>query len=950
MIDTDRELTRTLTSLGVPSFRGPSTPLSSSSPLPLSSINHGGDPNEIDIELVDSKYSTFISNAASPSMIEVKEVSEASAASASAVSVSGVTIEPVPPVHFIDFGMGPLLQHYLVQTYFASGVTVNATSRLMSTEEVLLELVAYLDHCSHLFPHTPAHRDSHRDFYAHMHSHSHLSHSHSHSVHGAAAATVTGAGFSVDAFERHLQQRWAVSSLAEVGVWLRREGEGRRGGGEGEGEGSSMCLGYGLLQEVAMAGQVLQARQKCECLQVRVAALKAQARRGEEEEASLLRENKNNRKRRRRRAKEMENEEEGEEEGEGEEGDFDEDYEMKPVVDDEGMGGGKTRGKKGKKELTEKVVMIDESKTGVVMGTLKTKVEEGKIEDKIEGEVEDKVEGEVEGKVVVATETVAVAVKEENTDTDTYRDADTVTFAEVRDKWRHAVTGLLDKVSVRGGSVDRGRGRAGDNTGVDGVDGIGVDVDAANCDLHAIKEDLMSPLTSTPTPLALSQSSSSILRDLLVALSESLLFSSPFSFSSLYSSSSVSSSSLFISAVTAFVAQYFASVSSSSQARDTGGGDVKDVVECLVQLLTLLVNNTTATTATTATTSLVSALASSASASASGHCSVPTLLSNSDSSSSSSSSSTVTVTPLSPAVAAGGAFTFTPTPSDFEISRPAFSTTPLCFFPSPSFSSSVSSVVSSSSSLVCQSNRPPPPLTPPPLPPPPTSLIPSPLPPLLPPLLSLPRSLPLLQRFPFENTPFECSSLLHIPSCLLLPLSPFLSHPATLTLTQTQAHTETQKQQQQRQREKRESTGRRGEQWVYQYLLAANPTAHVTWMNETSESRASYDITISAAVPLASNTSSSSSSSSSTSACASRSRPGDRRVTAYVEVKTSLYRDNNVFQLSLWEWEFATKLPRVQYCVVRVFGAGDPATASLVIIPDLLRFVTEQQVKLCLAI
>ncbi len=33
--------------------------------------------------------------------------------------------------------------------------------------------------------------------------------------------------------------------------------------------------------------------------------------------------------------------------------------------------------------------------------------------------------------------------------------------------------------------------------------------------------------------------------------------------------------------------------------------------------------------------------------------------------------------------------------------------------------------------------------------------------------------------------------------------------------------------------------------------------------------------------------------------------------TTFVEVKTSRFPDLNVFELSLWEWEFANALPRV---------------------------------------
>lgn len=67
-------------------------------------------------------------------------------------------------------------------------------------------------------------------------------------------------------------------------------------------------------------------------------------------------------------------------------------------------------------------------------------------------------------------------------------------------------------------------------------------------------------------------------------------------------------------------------------------------------------------------------------------------------------------------------------------------------------------------------------------------------------------------------------------------------------------------------------------------------------------------------------------------------------------MKTTRFPHNNVFEFSQREWEFATGLPRVRYCVFRVFSAGDVSRVKGVIVPDVARAVEEQIVKLCLAV
>ena len=122
------------------------------------------------------------------------------------------------------------------------------------------------------------------------------------------------------------------------------------------------------------------------------------------------------------------------------------------------------------------------------------------------------------------------------------------------------------------------------------------------------------------------------------------------------------------------------------------------------------------------------------------------------------------------------------------------------------------------------------------------------------------------------------------------------------------------------------SVGRWGEALVYQYLVLKENKSRITWMNLEEEVRASYDITMS--TPTDDN----------------------REITTYIEVKTTRYPYNNVFELSLWEWEFATKKPQVNYNIYRVFNAGDPKTVRIAIIEDVLRMIAEGSLKLCLAI
>jgi hypothetical protein len=148
------------------------------------------------------------------------------------------------------------------------------------------------------------------------------------------------------------------------------------------------------------------------------------------------------------------------------------------------------------------------------------------------------------------------------------------------------------------------------------------------------------------------------------------------------------------------------------------------------------------------------------------------------------------------------------------------------------------------------------------------------------------------------------------------------------------------------------AVGRWGEALVYQYLLLASGAAlgggggggggngqgsvDVEWANERGESRAFYDIKL---TPRQGGGGSS---------LGLGGAPMLSR-TVYVEVKATASLSKNVFELSLQEWEFASK-PGVRFDVYRVFGAGDPQRARIVVVEDVARALREQRAQLCLAI
>lgn len=105
-------------------------------------------------------------------------------------------------------------------------------------------------------------------------------------------------------------------------------------------------------------------------------------------------------------------------------------------------------------------------------------------------------------------------------------------------------------------------------------------------------------------------------------------------------------------------------------------------------------------------------------------------------------------------------------------------------------------------------------------------------------------------------------------------------------------------------------------------------------MNECSESRAPYDITIS---PRGS--------------APHRGGGGKGHArTVFIEVKTTRYLDNNVMELSYCEWQFLSAEPPVQYHIYRVSGAGDPNGARLTVIENTFQAIQNGLIRLCMAV
>jgi hypothetical protein len=120
--------------------------------------------------------------------------------------------------------------------------------------------------------------------------------------------------------------------------------------------------------------------------------------------------------------------------------------------------------------------------------------------------------------------------------------------------------------------------------------------------------------------------------------------------------------------------------------------------------------------------------------------------------------------------------------------------------------------------------------------------------------------------------------------------------------------------------------GRWGEALVYNLLLDKYPNSTVEWLNINEESNASYGFKL-----------------------ISRSSGGSLS-TRFIEVKSTKYSAKNVFQFSLWEWDFIQSHPRPNYDIYRVYNAGDPEKVKVVIYYDVYKLLLERKIELCLAV
>ena len=121
------------------------------------------------------------------------------------------------------------------------------------------------------------------------------------------------------------------------------------------------------------------------------------------------------------------------------------------------------------------------------------------------------------------------------------------------------------------------------------------------------------------------------------------------------------------------------------------------------------------------------------------------------------------------------------------------------------------------------------------------------------------------------------------------------------------------------------AVGRWGEALVYHYLLATFPAREnnvVEWLNADEETNCFYDIKV------------------------TDIKTG---LVTFVEVKSTRFDDKNAFEISPWEWDFATK-PSVNYHIYRVYNAGDKSRVRMQIIRDPAKLVREHKVSMALVV
>ena len=139
------------------------------------------------------------------------------------------------------------------------------------------------------------------------------------------------------------------------------------------------------------------------------------------------------------------------------------------------------------------------------------------------------------------------------------------------------------------------------------------------------------------------------------------------------------------------------------------------------------------------------------------------------------------------------------------------------------------------------------------------------------------------------------------------------------------------------------AVGRWGEALVYNFLLLQHPDATVEWVNRDAETRAPYDLILTLPPPATLMKGR-----EATTTVPNASAAGS--ITVFVEVKSTRFSDLNVFDLSLSEWDFATRDTATRFHLYRVFNAGNPAAVRLARVQDVRRSVEAGTVRLCLAV
>jgi hypothetical protein len=140
------------------------------------------------------------------------------------------------------------------------------------------------------------------------------------------------------------------------------------------------------------------------------------------------------------------------------------------------------------------------------------------------------------------------------------------------------------------------------------------------------------------------------------------------------------------------------------------------------------------------------------------------------------------------------------------------------------------------------------------------------------------------------------------------------------------------------------AVGRWGEAFVSQLLLQKYPPetgAVVEWVNEKDETRAAYDLKVTFTGLRARAT---------WGGAWSHPRKNE---TVFIEVKTTASDRLSTFELSLQEWDFATRAvgsSLVTYHVYRVYGAGHPSSVRVQVVEDILQSIEAKRVRLCLSI